>query len=271
MEIITNYHTADSQEPDANKVDDQDNRTVKSCQLRFRSEMGLDKLNQAISDHADECYPRECCGVIIVKKGKKQYIKCRNIAEGSNDFAIHPEDYANAEDAGEIITIVHSHPQSNPQPSTADLLGCEQSGIEWLIIATLTKEVHTFKPSGYIQPLMGREFKHDVSDCYTFIRDYYDQKLNITIPDFARDENWWLSGQNLYLDNFKKAGFHEVKEIQQHDIILMRVASPVPNHGAVYVGDGKMEHHQSLRLSSRDQYGGWYQKISVMILRHKEL
>lgn len=38
--------------------------------------------------HADECYPLECCGVIV----DKQYIACRNIAEQSDQFEIHPED-----------------------------------------------------------------------------------------------------------------------------------------------------------------------------------
>ncbi|MFY4879825.1 Mov34/MPN/PAD-1 family protein, partial [Acinetobacter baumannii] len=46
------------------------------------------KLKKAIMAHADECYPLECCGVIV----DKQYIACRNIAEQSDQFEIHPED-----------------------------------------------------------------------------------------------------------------------------------------------------------------------------------
>jgi proteasome lid subunit RPN8/RPN11 len=229
------------------------------------------RIKQEIIDHADECAPRECCGLVVIKKGKRQYIKCRNIADNGNDFAIHPEDYADAEDSGKIVMVVHSHPRSNPLPSDADLIGCEQSGVEWAIIAGITKEIHTFKPSGYVQPLLGREFVHGVLDCYSFIYDYYDQVLGIKLPQYERKHNWWLEGQNLYLDNFEAAGFYEVDDLQYGDMILMKVGSPVPNHGAVYIGDGKIEHHQTMRLSSRDVYGGWYQKITSHIMRHKEM
>jgi cell wall-associated NlpC family hydrolase len=43
--------------------------------------------------------------------------------------------------------------------------------------------------------------------------------------------------------------------------------SKVPNHGAVYLGDGRIGHHQQNRLSSIDIYGGYYQKMTSKILR----
>jgi len=226
------------------------------------------KVMQAISDHAKRDYPRESCGVIIIVKGRKKYIPCRNIAPNGNDFAIHPEDYALAEDAGKVAMIVHSHPNTAPKPSPADLIGCERSNLPWLIINWPTGLTYEFEPTGYKAPLLGRVFQHGVLDCYTFIRDYYDQNLNITLPDFVRGDNWWLGEDDLYLDNFAKAGFSRVDELQEHDVILMTVASSKPNHGAVYVGDSRIEHHQVNRLSSRDVFGGWYQKITTDYLRH---
>lgn len=220
-----------------------------------------------IQAHALDCYPRESCGVIIVKKGRKKYIPCLNLAQG-NDFLINPVDYARAEDEGAIIKIVHSHPNLSPKPSQADLVGCEKSGLPWLIISVPSLEIYEFEPTGYKTPLMGREFKHGVLDCYTFIRDYYDQVLDIQIPDFDRTDNWWQGGENLYLDGYESAGFVRVDDIQEHDVLLMQVVSPVPNHGAIYVGDNKIQHHQVNRLSSCDVFGGWYRKIHVMTLRH---
>jgi proteasome lid subunit RPN8/RPN11 len=222
-----------------------------------------------ISSHAEQAFPSESCGVIVIVKGRKKYIPCRNIAN-QGDFAIHPEDYAGAEDLGKIVMIVHSHPNVSPKPSAADLIGCERSGMPWLIINWPTAKTYEFKPTGYKTPLIGRVFQHGILDCYTFIQDYYDQNLNITLPDFYRPDNWWLSGANLYLDNFESAGFTQVDDLQEHDVILMTVASKVPNHGAIYAGDGKIEHHLVNRLSSRDILGGWYSKISTHYLRHKE-
>ncbi|MEL1747436.1 C40 family peptidase, partial [Acinetobacter baumannii] len=64
------------------------------------------KIKKAIMAHADECYPQECCGVIV----GKEYIRCRNISDNADEFEIHPEDLTLAEDQGEIIAYVHSHP-----------------------------------------------------------------------------------------------------------------------------------------------------------------
>ena len=57
-------------------------------------------------------------------------------------------------------------------------------------------------------------------------RDYYDQVLGEKLPDFKRADNWWQGGENLYLDGYRKAGFEKVDDLQEHDVILMRVASP---------------------------------------------
>lgn len=225
-----------------------------------------------IRAHAERDYPRESCGLVVVKKGKARYLPVRNIAEKNEHFVMHPEDQANAEDAGQVITVVHSHPNLPPLPSQADLVGCESSGLPWLIVNWPTGAIHTFQPTGYTAPLYGRQFSHGVLDCYAFIRDYYAQELATELPDFDRPDEWWLKGQNLYLDGFHAAGFERVDgPPKTHDVLLMRVAAPVPNHGAVYLGDGRIGHHQMGRLSSRDVYGGWYEKVTTHVLRHRSL
>ena len=75
----------------------------------------------------------------------------------------------------------------------------------------------------------------------------------------------------MYLDNFMKEGFHpiDISEISYGDGILMQLESPVPNHAAIYLGDGIVLHHVQGRLSSRDVYGGYYQKVTAKVLRHE--
>lgn len=222
--------------------------------------------------HAAQEYPRECCGLLIVHRGKQQYVPVRNIAEADQDFVMHPEDQARAEDSGEVVMVVHSHPNLPATPSEADKVGCEKSGLPWLIVSWPTGALYRFEPSGYVPPLYGRAFHHGVLDCYTFIQQYYGQELGLVLPDFERPHEWWLNGYNLYLEGFSKAGFSHVQSApREHDVLLMRVASPVPNHGAVYLGDGLIGQHLMGRLSSRDVYGGWFEKITTHVLRHKDL
>lgn len=227
-----------------------------------REYLNRDSRNQA----------RESCGVVVVRKGKHYYVPCRNIASRNEHFVIHPEDLADAEDQGTLAMVVHSHPDIPPTPSAADLVGCESSGLPWLIVNWPVGTTHYFEPSGYLAPLYGRVFVHGVHDCYSFIQDYYKQELTLVLPDFVRSDEWWLKGEDLYLQNFNKAGFTAVaSEMQKHDVVLMQVGSSVPNHGAIVLGDGCIGHHQMGRLSSRDVMGGWYQKIATHVLRHESL
>ena len=55
------------------------------------------------------------------------------------------------------------------------------------------------------------------------------------------------------------------------DVILMQIRSQngVPNHAAIYLGDGLILHHLHGRLSSRDIYGGYWQEVTRHILRYK--
>ena len=53
--------------------------------------------NQALAiDHAREAFPRESCGLLVIRKGREVYWRCRNLGVGTDQFVIHPEDYAKA-------------------------------------------------------------------------------------------------------------------------------------------------------------------------------
>lgn len=228
---------------------------------------------QAALAHARQESPRESCGVVIIRKGRERYVSCRNLAIGSEQFHLHHEDYAAAEEQGEVVAVVHSHPASAPQPSQADLVGCEASGVPWVIVNPLTAAWHRFEPSGYCAPLVGRVFSHGTLDCYTLIRDYYREQLQIELRDFSRTENWWLRGEDLYRRHFAEAGFRVVPDadLRRHDVLLMQLSANVANHGAVYLGDDRILHHPMTRLSGRDVYGGYWKSITVLTLRHEAM
>ena len=230
----------------------------------------IDDVKAAAIEHGVREFPREACGLVIIFKGRQQYAACRNIAEGTDQFAIHPEDYADADAKGEIVAVVHTHPNLPPVPSQADRVSCEQTGIAWFIVGIPTLVWGELYPSGYVAPLVGRVWSHGVLDCYSIIRDWYQQERGITLLDFDRRDEWWLRGENLYAENFAKAGFREVSvnDLQTGDVIMMTIGASVANHGAIYLGDEVMLHHIQNRLSTRDVYGGFWQKNTVKVVRH---
>lgn len=232
-------------------------------------------LTEKILDHAKKEFPRECCGLVAVVKGRQRYFPCKNIAETPDEhFVLDSSDYVNAESKGEIVAVVHSHPKTNHAPSSADRVACERSGLPWFVVNPQTKKWGYCQPEGFELPYVGREFSHGIVDCYTLWKDFYKKEFGIEMSEYDRRDDWWHKGQNLYVDNFEKEGMREVEgELQYGDIILMNLDSPVPNHCAVYIGDHQIFHHVQGRLSSKDVYGesssGYYVKATAKILRHK--
>ena len=234
------------------------------------------KLTKEIKEkalaHAKEEYPKEAVGLVHVVKGKNRYFKCQNLAETPDEhFILNPKDYLEAEKKGEIIAVVHSHPKTNPAPSPADKVACEASGLPWFIVNPNTETWGEYKPEGWELPYVGREFSHGIVDCYSLVRDFYKREFKLQLNDYNRRDQWWEKGENMYLDNFAKEGFKEttLEQITYGDLFLMQLESPVPNHAGIYLGDGVVLHHVQGRLSSRDVYGGYYQKVTAKVLKHE--
>jgi proteasome lid subunit RPN8/RPN11 len=226
---------------------------------------------EEILQHAKECFPKECCGLIVAKRGKPVYWRCRNLAQKQSQFIMDPADFAAAEDAGDVIAVVHSHCNESANPSDADKVACEASGLPWHIVSIPTEQWGYIEPTGFKAPLVGRVFSHGVLDCYSLVVDWYNQELGIELMDFDRDESWWTKGRNMYMENFEKAGFVQLSDdepLQRGDGILMQIDADVANHAAIYLGDDIILQHLMNRLSGTTVYGGFWRKHTRCVVRY---
>ena len=96
-----------------------------------------DKLIEAIRQHAAAEYPNECCGVIVQSGHRQSYIPCHNDSGSPGEqFLMRDSDYRAAELQGEVIMIIHSHPDVPGRiPPETDRIQGEYSGGEWGIIS----------------------------------------------------------------------------------------------------------------------------------------
>lgn len=243
-----------------------------------------------IKEHAESAYPNECCGLVISDGDKPLYVPCNNASKNPGKFEIPGDEYAEAEERGQVLAIVHSHADWTAEPSEADRVSCELSGLPWIIVSVRegeARDVFRFEPSGYQAPLVGRHFHHGVLDCYSIIRDAFSRELGIEIPDFERADNWWKTDTELYLDKFHEAGFMRVSDgsVQAWDVPLMQYHSDRTNHAGLILPkngtlksqpllhpvSGAMLHHVYGRLSERVIYGGHWADITRVVVRHARL
>ena len=225
-------------------------------------------------------YPNEACGLIVEPF---EIIECANIAvDPKQYFLLDPQDYIKTARESKIVGVWHTHCEQPGVPSMADKAGCEASDMPWVIVGMRKNESgeiekfeqSTIVPTGYRADYVGRPYVFGIFDCYTLVADYYEKELGIKLerrPSWFKPL-WWENGEDFFVQEFKQQGFKRLidQEIQQHDIFLMQIRSPVANHIGVYVGEDKILHHTQERLSKEDVYGGSYwMKHTVHHLRHE--
>ena len=111
--------------------------------------------------HAKDQDPKEAVGLLLNIRGKQKYYPCRNLAiTNHQEFILNPEDYVKADNTGEIVGVVHSHPITPPNPSQADKISCEDSNLPWYIVNPKTEQWAYLEPCGYKPPLLAVSYTH---------------------------------------------------------------------------------------------------------------
>lgn len=234
-----------------------------------------DFLTQELEDqfklYSVEQYPNEACAYIV----GGELMPVKNIsANPTEEFELSAEDALMMEFAQGFM---HSHPDGDRWPSARDM----QTQIQWgkpFGIVTCTADScsesvwwgdHTLS-----LPLEERPFIHGITDCYSLIRAEKYQRDGTILPDYARNFEWWEdgSGDNHYEEKFAQTGYEVVsddKELQNGDIIFMKIHTEVVSHAAIYIGNGLILHHLRDRFSRVEHLSSW-KKFIEKVVRYKD-
>lgn len=230
-------------------------------------------LEEKIIYHAKRSEPQESCGFVVSKAGELSYFPCENVADDPiNNFEMSADDWIRAESMGEIVAVVHSHPDSAtekglPYLSTADRECQVRLNLPFWLVCN--GKLQKFRP---ISPLVGREFENNKQDCRNILLDCY-MLAGVDFPDDVKYQFDWFEHSNLYEDGLARCGFEKIpfdEEPQLGDVILIQVGAEVGNHAGVYLGNQMMIHHSEGRLSARVPYDGFWLKSTHSIWRHSQ-
>lgn len=221
--------------------------------------------------HDEALAGRESCGLMV----GREYRRCANrAADPAAQFSIAPGVLLDAERSGLPWAVVHSHPHPlHACPSLLDMAQQQATARPWAI-APVGEDGDPAEPFWWgaetpLRPLVGRPYRHGVTDCYAVVRDWWRLERGVELPDHPREWAWWQAGPegpDLYDRHFRAAGFEEIPaaEAGVGDCLLLQVRSSVPNHAGVLTAPGLMLHHPGgdrphdpARLSGRTPLSRW--------------
>lgn len=221
----------------------------------------------AFRAHAIECYPNECIGFVVASG---DYLGFENVSPDPTRTAFPPRGTVPALlSTGNLRALCHSHPNGLDCPSEPDMRQQGELLVPFVLCATNGEA--TTEPFAWGDqllddaPLVGRPFRHGVTDCYSLVRAYFRQERDVLLPDYPRNWEWWqdqTSGEkDLYRRFFVEAGFRQIdaSEVVPGDCFLAAIRSEVPNHAGVVLDAGLALHHSTAsravdpsRLSKRE-------------------
>ena len=216
-------------------------------------------------------YPEEGCGLLVNKRGKSTWIPCENIAEDRKEnFVISSTDYIKASLSGDLMAVIHSHPDGLAELSEHDKKTSNFLGVPYIVYSLPEVEKTVYTPEYNRNSFVGREYSFGENDCYSLVRDYYREKLDIILPTTVFEDDWWEKGFNYFDDLFEPFGFEKVDTLQENDVIVFRMMAQVPNHCGVYLGEDLFLHHAVNRLSCRESINSVWRKYIVGYYRCKQ-
>lgn len=229
--------------------------------------------------HAIREFPKESVGYVV----DGAYVPQKNIsAVPEESFEVAPSAWLSKTP---VQAVIHSHPRGNSWPSPSDQEHQMATAVPWGITVCdgeRAAELFWFGDQVPIPPLEGPEryYRYGVMDCWSLIRDWYRVERGITLKNYARDWEWWVDKkENHYVDNFRDAGFVEVKDPIEGDLFLARFGTRSSvSHGGIYLGGcGDMILHHLCggspvdfsRLSSRQPGGRFLALHGTHFLRYE--
>lgn len=223
-----------------------------------------DKVRDWIRVTAMMSRTEEVCGVVIrTQDFRTRFLPMENVSENSKEtFEISQKDWRVAESRGEIVAVVHSHPNGEPFLSGADRQMQIQTGLPWIL--AVGGRLKQFRCCPHLR---GRVFEYGKADCGALIRDAF-MLMGVDLPDHERGDIDDDAEHEYLRKHFEHVGFVRVSDgLRGGDVILTSYGGHA-NHVALYLGDGQILHHAYNQLSRREPFNQWWSERVHSVWRY---
>ncbi len=220
----------------------------------------------------------EACGLVFENKTKNLDIfPCKNSAlDKQNFFIINPINYLECSIVGNITHYYHSHPGKSENFSEYDKQISEQHNIKAILYLINQDKFLEYEPCGYRNKYCGRPFIMGSSDCFTLVKEYYFNELNITINDnLARDSKSAAPPIEDVVETLQQINpflvsvdINNFKTLQKNDILIFSIEKDYP-HIAILLENSTILHQKLNKDSVIEEYSSLYKKNLKYVFRAK--
>lgn len=202
------------------------------------------------------------------------FVPCKNIhGNKKHYFSIDPIDYIKATKIGKITAIFHSHVNDSPGFSVFDYQQSILNNLEYWLYDLKSKTFKILKPQIFTK-YINQPFKEGISDCFSLIRDFYKNELNIEIPNWFcnRKKGFVKIQKNLletqeYKELGKSIGFNLVLDnnLKNFDILIFKFYDRL--HMAIFLENNCILHQIRVKRSCIEVYTDEYKNSLICVLR----
>ena len=236
--------------------------------------------------HAVKNKTEEVCGLVVSKDNHLMYIGARNISENKrNNFAVDPNSYMYATSVGKIIGCFHSHIK-NISFSWSDINNSFKLNLPYYLYNLKQDKISYFSPTECkeYKKYLYLKFNYGKDDCFSLIRNFYKNELNIEISDPEQDratkymppENCLIWNRQKYKqwgdeNDLRDIDVDNISQLKKYDILVFNGFNKgEPSHGMLYIGNELVLHHPFNDISKIESIRKAHFKFLKFVIRHEK-
>lgn len=240
-------------------------------------DLGITKPVKKSFKHALTDVTRERFGIFVFSDNNYDYnfIPFDNLdKKNPNHFTVDNSKFLKFYLNKKIISLFHTHIETDVNPSEQDIAIAESLGLPSYIFSTKNKESFLYYPENY-KPvdLHDRIFIPFFQDCVSFVKDFYFLNFKLNFNTLVKDWSRSRINSNDKLINSIINHFNEVDKnyLKYGDLILFKPEISNLYHLGVIDQDNLLSHHPIGSKPTRNLFNDKMSNKVYKCYRYKDL